>query len=692
MKRLSLINYFIQERTRKHKFSIFCLLILFLSFLSCDITSIVLDDEIKGAGGTPRFASGSVYGEYYNFADGAIDAAQNTLGVFLDNVSTSGTLENAEMLVYDRAYLGMLQEDVFSFAQRTYQSQYEINPDTAEKKYLKMASQLKVLLALFREDVHLLVRTDRGITQMSDLAGKNVNIGSHGSGTYITASTILDSNSIACTLHTDDVSDGIDRVVDGTYDAAFFVDAAPSRPFVAIPSGSPVMLIRTYMPASDSDRLYDYDATGTIYAGDYPFQSESITQNLTVKSLLASGTLYDDRNTDIFLDYIFEHIDEYRGFSSRWKDVSMGNSQEYMQENPMLCSYPAICYVASFPPVDAWYLEPNFYSGTLPGDSHDLAVELIWLMSHNIDIDLREKNSTGSWENAYRMLNGAASTAIVQDDIFSYLENKESMYYSMMSASMKKIVPLHYMYLHLLGRTTVSGGVGSFPGRIINVGPKTSGTFMAAMAVIRSYGFTESSNITYHFDEPADSVSRVNNGTYDAMFVMSGTPYIKFYSHDTWNVSSELSSCRLYSALFSGSIPYPYRTGLIRGNGSAVYEDYPYPTAALPSGSITTVRARSVMVASPAFNDSNISTFLKSVFRRSYYLTNPPDPDLWAEGYQPDQRWIFIKKEDYAIDTAHGIYDTVKGAMTYFVENPFGWSDEAAIYYLSMFPDNQEAD
>jgi len=173
---------------------------------------------------------------------------------------------------------------------------------------------------------------------------------------------------------------------------------------------------------------------------------------------------------------------------------------------------------------------------------------------------------------------------------------------------------------------------------------------------------------------------------------MSGTPYIKFYSHDTWNVSSELSSCRLYSALFSGSIPYPYRTGLLRGNGSAVYEDYPYPTAALPSGSITTVRARSVMVASPAFNDSNISTFLKSVFRRSYYLTNPPDPDLWAEGYQPDQRWVFIKKEDYAIDTAHGIYDTVKGAMTYFVENPFGWSDEAAIYYLSMFPDNLEAE
>jgi len=675
---------------RARKFLFIFIIILLIPLASCDITSIVLDDEITGAGSTPKFVSGPEYGTYYPFAEGTIDAAQNTLGVFLDNEPTSGTLENAEKLVYDRAYLGLVQEDVFSFAQRTYQSQYESNPDTAEKKYLKMASQLRVLLALYKEDVHLLVRTDRGIVSMANISSKNVNIGSDGSGTYITAKTILDSNNISCTLHTDDVSVGIEKVIDGTYDAAFFVTAAPNSLFTNIPDTAPVKLIKTYMPTSDASRLYDYNATGTISASYYPFQTTNITQNLTVKTLLAAGTLYDDRYTDIYLEYIFDHLNEYEGYSPKWEDVSMGNSQEYMQENPQLCSYPAICYVASFPPVDPWYLEPNFYSGTLPGDSHDLAVELIWLLSHNIDIDLREEESAGSWENAYRMLNGAAATSIVQDDIFSYLKNKDNMYYSMMAASMKKIMPLHYLYLHLL--TNGITGISSFPGRHINVGPKTSGTFMAAMAVIRSYGFTDANNITYHFDAPGDAVSKVNSGTYSAMFVLSGAPYYRFYSHDTWNVSTALNNCRLYGAYFNGSTPYPYRTGVLRGNGSAVYEDYPYPAAALPTSNITTVRSRAVMVVSPAFNERDISTFLKSVFRRSYYLTNPPDPDLWSDGYQPDQRWVFIKKEDCNIDTSHGIYDTVKGARTYFVENPFGWSANAAEYYLSMFPDNEEAE
>jgi len=30
----------------------------------------------------------------------------------------------------------------------------------------------------------------------------------------------------------------------------------------------------------------------------------------------------------------------------------------------------------------------------------------------------------------------------------------------------------------------------------------------------------------------------------------------------------------------------------------------------------------------------------------------------------------------------------VEGAKEYFVREPFGWNDDAAEYYLTLFPDN----
>jgi hypothetical protein len=190
---------------------------------------------------------------------------------------------------------------------------------------------------------------------------------------------------------------------------------------------------------------------------------------------------------------------------------------------------------------------------------------------------------------------------------------------------------------------------------------------------------------------------------------MSGLPYYRFYSKDTWSVATNLLYCNLIGCAFKNNVkPFPYDTdgsGKLYGAGS-VQNYYPYPSYALSSTSINTVKVRAVMVASPVFDDSKIATFIKSVFRKSYYMTNPPDPDLWpTAGYggdfQPQQMWVPIRKEsiksvtdldDYntsiTVLTQRGVYDTIIGAKEYFVNNPYGWSKKSAEYYLTMFPDN----
>ena len=695
--------------------------------------------------GNPKFASGPEYGNYYPFAKGIIDAAGETLGIYMENISTEGSLENAIKLVsgdnyMGNAYMALMQEDVFSYAQQSCETQYDTDPDSVNKNLLKIASQIRVLLALFDEDVHLLVNTDNvtdywhdgndaagadGEITLSDLINNpkewKINIGSTESGTYITAKNIVDAHSFIVNpeLKTDDASTGINKVISGEYDAGFFVTASPSPLFENIPDNTNVKLIPVQMP----DAKKSYNENGTIFAGDYPFQENDVSGNITVKTLLVVGPQFNNQGLNIFLDYIFANADEYRSYNHKWSNVALTQSQDYMIQNPQVCNYRAICYVSGFTELDEFYLEPFFYSDYGISAYHEMATEIIWLLSHNSGIDLREKNSTGTWENSYRMLNGNATMALVQDDIFSYLTESNEMYDSMQAASMKKIAPLHYEYLHLLVTTNASNWTQwpSIPSNLeeiftdpavlndsdpelhINVGPKTSGTFITAMQVINSYRSIDNDEdgtpdmdemeINFYFDSPSDAVSKVENGDYHMMFVVSGVPYHRFYSHDTYTMPT---NCQIIPAIvydvdidgnYLEDTPYPYREGILHGNGTAEYENYPYPSGILPSD-ITTLRIRAIQVASPVFDDSELETYIKSIFRKSYYMTYPADPD--DLDFVPNPLWISIKKE--SILEADADYDTyeedVVGAKEYFVKHPFGWSNEAAKYYVALFPDN----
>ena len=351
----------------------------------------------------------------------------------------------------------------------------------------------------------------------------------------------------------------------------------------------------------------------------------------------------------------------------------------------------------------------EFYTAEAGSSYGEIATELIWLMSHNVGIDLKPHTSTGSVENAIRMADGKAAVTIVQDDLFNYLENTSMIMNSLQVATMKKIMPLHYEYLHLLVREGAGiSSISNFPGKKINLGPKTSGTFLTAISLVKSYGFDQDDNITYSFDSPGDAVIKVNSNSINASFVMSGLPYYRFYSEDTWSVAAQLVNCDLVGCSFNGTAPYPYNAdgaGTLWGN-AGTQSTYPYQVEVLPSASINTIRVRAVMVASPVFDDSDIATFIKSVFRKSYYKTNPTDPDLWPSAgfggdFQPEQIWLPVRKESIKTVTdlddydssivslsSRGVYDQVIGAKEYFVNNPFGWSRKSAEYYLTMFPDN----
>ncbi|MBN2041775.1 MAG: hypothetical protein JW864_17195 [Spirochaetes bacterium] len=669
-------------------------------------------------GGTPKFVTSTEDRISRSFGKGMIHAAGETLGVFMDNIAKSDTIACATDLAYENAYMGLIQEDVFRYSRDKFLSQYLADPDTAGKKYLKIASQVKAVMTCYKRYVFFLVNTDNlgsGVALTDILANSTalkINLGSIDSQTYISAKTITDSHTFtaAPAFSTDAAAVGIQKVVSGEYDAAFLVDDHLSSTLSAIAEDAPVKLIQVYMP--EGKKYYQED--GTIYSDDYAFQEKAestIVDNITVRTLLAVGPLFSDRVLGIFIDYVLDNIGDYSAHTEKWNAVSRIDSKEYIISNPQNCSYRAVCHILGYDELDLFYVDNYFCSGEETSVDHDMATELIWLLSYNLDIDLKEMNTTGSWENSYWIDAGSAKMGIVQDDVYSDLASSETVADTIQIASMKKVAPLNYVYLHCVVNTDAAnwGALGGVPATLegaltgatsantpiyINAGPKTSGTFYAAMQLIKSYSEEtnfENLEIHYSFGEPSDSVAKVASGDYNIAFVVSGLPYYRFYSHDTYSIPA---NTRIISTGFcDNEIPYPYEEGTILGNGSAVYEDYPYPSGILPDNDITTIRLRSNLVMSSVFDDTYISKYIISIFRKTYYMINPYDPDEISEGYAPDPLWISILMNSYDADDTYfesnyGSYgEDIVGAKEYFARNPFGWSAEAAEYYLSTFSD-----
>ncbi len=712
-------------------------LFIFLSLFSLSCFDVKVNDSTFS--GDPVFVSGPEGSTGHSFARGIIEASGESLGVIMKNTVTTGTVSNAEALVNGEAYMGLVQEDIFRYAGSKYLAQYENNPDTAEKKYLKIPAKLKIISAVYRKHLYLLVKGS--ITCLNDIvnAGSSmtINVGAEHSDTYMTAQSIIEAwsfdDNANLTFSTNDAVEGIQNVVDGTCDAAFLVAESPSSLLQSIPKTAAVELIKVTMP--EGKKYYRED--GQVFKDDYAFQNTEFDDTVTVKTLVASGPMFSDRVVDVFINHLLANSDEYTSFNALWGDYDNIITREYMMDHPTVCNYKSLCHFMGVEPLDTFYLEPYLASGTTESVYHDMATELIWLLSHNMDVDLREKNTTGSWENSYWMLYGKAAMALVQDDLYSYLTgencddegNTEASV--MQAASMKKIAPLNYDYVHLVVSTD-GNKFSSIPTNIeklftlgnlngnelhINLGPKTSGTFITAMEIINSYKAFDSDGdgipdmeeegaeeieIHYYFDSPADAVAKVASATaggsdsYHASFVVSGLPYHRFYSHDTYSLPSNirLIPARFFDTDSDGEhlddTPWPYREGIIKGTGTAIYENYPYPVEILPAD-ITTVRVRSLLVSSPAFDESDINWFMRSIFRKAYYKVHPLDPD--DPDYMADPMWLPVIMESYSADNdyffnSNTYGETIIGAKEYFVKNPTGWSDAASDYYLSFFPDN----
>nr|WP_280923350.1 TAXI family TRAP transporter solute-binding subunit [Rhizobium halophytocola] len=193
-------------------------------------------------------------------------------GLTLNVVESAGSLENFVGVRNRRnTQFGIVQSDVLE-----YLKTYEAN----DAEVQDAVRGVRIMFPLYNEEVHVLARAD--ISGVRDLAGKKVAIGVKDSGTYLTASLILDilqvNDAERLPLNPDQA---LPKLLSGEIDAFFYVAGAPASLFADADIDAANFHL---LPITEAPLLATYTAA-SIPAGTYAFQKDPVDL-VAVKAVL----------------------------------------------------------------------------------------------------------------------------------------------------------------------------------------------------------------------------------------------------------------------------------------------------------------------------------------------------------------------------------------------------------------------
>jgi len=262
--------------------------------------------------------TGGPSGTYIQIGKNLADISANcsyTLGV----EESAGSLENlVAVKTRTNTQFGIVQSDVLEYV-KTYSQ--------ADPELQRSLFGVRIMFPLYNEEVHLLAK--RSIQSLADLAGKKVAIGKVDSGTFLTASLILDiSKQTKAERLTIGSADAMPMLLDGSIDALFYVAGAPTKLFDDTTiDGSAYHLVDI-----TEDPLKAIYPSAVIPDGTYPFQPEP-TNTVAVKAVLMTYDYTPEKNAyhresckavaDLS-NIILTNMDQLKEFGhAKWKDVDL---------------------------------------------------------------------------------------------------------------------------------------------------------------------------------------------------------------------------------------------------------------------------------------------------------------------------------------------------------------------------------
>ncbi|MBL6963359.1 MAG: TAXI family TRAP transporter solute-binding subunit [Bacteroidetes bacterium] len=304
------------------KKNMFSFLIIFLLFINI---SFAQDDPfaVKKKDGDICIVSGAESGSYYQIA-------QDIIRIYNGKVNlkpSKGAVNNYAMLINDPDIdVAFTQYDVLLKAK---QYDYQTKSHNTD--------QIKVLLPLGSEEIHMLVRLDSKIFGISDLKDKKVGVGNPAKeGTYLTSGLIKSISGVRWIDYEKTFDSSFVALLKGEIDALFFVGYAPVNKLNSLlPTYN--QLIRL-VPIKD-ERLGQFHKKSIITAGTYPWLFYDV-ETYSVNSFLVTNTTneapIDAEKLEKFLITIRDKQETLKSEGhDMWKEVDLNYDDIKWEIHPL---------------------------------------------------------------------------------------------------------------------------------------------------------------------------------------------------------------------------------------------------------------------------------------------------------------------------------------------------------------------
>ncbi len=263
----------------------------------------------------------------------------------LDNYDSQGSQQNLERLLNKEVDFAIVQLDVATEAMKQ--------------------GQVKTIVILTEEYLHLITRTENNIQTFADLEGKRVAVSHLGSGIYFTAQRIFQAAQIKVQEDRSTVEEGLNKLLEGKVDAFIYVGPLAANKqlrakltktsrlrFIPIDSGL-VNYLTINLPET-------YDSA-TIPKASYSFLPELPRQDLPTISTRGALITRPDVNKNTVALLTWSILSTFRDYLPFYPKLAEENSQSLMYEGLLYTHPGAQQAFDTGDPRSAWirYLQDN---------------------------------------------------------------------------------------------------------------------------------------------------------------------------------------------------------------------------------------------------------------------------------------------------------------------------------------------
>ena len=277
-------------------------------------------------------ATGGTGGVYYPMGGGlAAVLSKYVPGMQATAEVTGGSVDNLKLIASGKPYVGFSMSDAAQDALK------------GEDKFKGNAVEVRTLMVLYPNRMHVVTVEGRGIEKMSDLKGKRVSTGSPGSATEVMAFRVIE----AAGLDKDKdmrrerlgVAESTNAIKDGKIDAYFWVGGLPTAAVTDL-GASPGVKIKLVDHADVIEKMNSkhggiYSA-GVIPAKTYPGQDKDNAITVVQNILVANAKMADKVAYDIVKTFI-EKRDELIAVHGEAKAIALENQ---IQKNSPIPWHP----------------------------------------------------------------------------------------------------------------------------------------------------------------------------------------------------------------------------------------------------------------------------------------------------------------------------------------------------------------